>query len=136
MSKISDLIGNSQSSTMHASADKNDFQCTVSSPVIGKDTAIKIPAQIIDPGQVTTVKVPINDSLDEIMRNVDHPSHYQTKSGIEAIDVIEAFELGFNLGNVVKYILRCGKKDSDVQELQKAKWYLEREISNRQGLCQ
>ena len=63
---------------------------------------------------------------------VNHPSHYQSKSGIEVIDVIEAFDLGFNLGNVVKYILRCGKKDSDIQELKKAKWYLEREISNRE----
>lgn len=62
---------------------------------------------------------------------VNHPSHYQSKTGLEAIDVIEAFDLGFNLGNVIKYILRCGKKDSDVQELQKAKWYLEREIMNR-----
>lgn len=67
------------------------------------------------------------------MLNVDHPAHYQSKTGIEAIDVIEAFELGFNLGNVVKYVLRCGKKDADVQELQKAKWYLEREISARKG---
>lgn len=62
---------------------------------------------------------------------VDHPQHYQTKNGLEVIDVIEAFDLGFNLGNVIKYVLRCGKKDLDVQELEKAKWYLEREIKNR-----
>ena len=69
----------------------------------------------------------------DIMKNVDHPSHYQTKSGIEVIDVIEAFDLGFCLGNVCKYVLRCGKKDSDIQELEKAKWYLEREIKNRKA---
>jgi len=46
--------------------------------------------------------------------------------------VIEAFGLGFHLGNVVKYILRCGKKDADIQELKKARWYLEREIANRE----
>lgn len=64
---------------------------------------------------------------------VNHPSHYQTSSGMEVIDVIEAFDLGFNLGNVCKYILRCGKKsDDEIQELKKAKWYLEREISNRE----
>ena len=62
---------------------------------------------------------------------VNHPSHYQSKNGIEVIDVIESFNLGFCLGNVVKYVLRCGKKDSDIQELEKAKWYLEREINNR-----
>ena len=69
----------------------------------------------------------------DIMKNVNHPSHYQTKSGIEVIDVIEAFDLGFCLGNVCKYVLRCGKKDSDIQELEKAKWYLEREIKNRKA---
>lgn len=66
-----------------------------------------------------------------IKNMVDHPSHYQTKNGLEVIDVIESFDLGFNLGNVVKYVLRCGKKDLDIQELEKAKWYLEREINNR-----
>ena len=75
----------------------------------------------------------MDNTIVEAMRvMVNHPSHYQSKSGIEVIDVIEAFDLGFNLGNVVKYILRCGKKDSDIQELKKAKWYLEREISNRE----
>ena len=62
---------------------------------------------------------------------VNHPKHYQSKTGLEAIDVIEAFDLNFNLGNVIKYILRCGKKDAELQELEKAKWYLEREIANR-----
>lgn len=60
---------------------------------------------------------------------VNHPSHYQG-NGIEVIDVIEAFGLGFCLGNVVKYVLRAGKKDERLQELRKAKWYLEREINN------
>ena len=62
---------------------------------------------------------------------VNHPAHYQTNNGMEVIDVVEAFQLDFNLGNVVKYVLRCGKKDSDIQDLKKAKWYLDREISNR-----
>lgn len=61
---------------------------------------------------------------------VNHPKHYQG-NGLEAIDVIEAFNLNFNLGNAVKYILRCGKKDNDLQELNKAIWYLERELKNR-----
>ena len=69
---------------------------------------------------------------DDIMKNVDHPSHYQSASGLEVIDVIEAFGLGFSLGNAVKYICRCGKKtDNEIQELEKAKWYLEHEIKNR-----
>ena len=60
--------------------------------------------------------------------SVNHPSHYQTKNGLEAIHVIEGFGLGFHLGNAVKYILRAGKKDEYTQELEKAVWYLEREI--------
>lgn len=73
-------------------------------------------------------------TADEIMKNVDHPSHYQSKAGIEVIDVIEAFGLGFCTGNVVKYVCRCGKKtDNELQELEKAKWYLEREIKNRRA---
>lgn len=65
---------------------------------------------------------------------VNHPSHYQG-NGIEVIDVIEAFDLGFCLGNVVKYVLRAGKKDARLQELRKAMWYLEREISNEAEAC-
>lgn len=65
---------------------------------------------------------------------INHPSHYKGKDGIEVIDVIEAFDLGFCLGNAIKYILRAGKKDnrgpfdSGWQDLKKAKWYLDREI--------
>ena len=59
---------------------------------------------------------------------VNHPSYYKT-GGIEAIDVIEAWNLDFCLGNTVKYIARCGKKsDKIVEDLKKAKWYLNREI--------
>ncbi len=60
---------------------------------------------------------------------VNSPSHYKGKNGMEAIDVIEDFNLSFCLGNTIKYILRKGKKDDDLTELKKAKWYLEREIS-------
>ena len=61
---------------------------------------------------------------------VNHPSHYQG-AGIEAIDVIEAFGLGFALGNCVKYVLRAGRKDPGrtVEDLKKARWYLDREIA-------
>lgn len=65
------------------------------------------------------------------MENVNHPTHYGGKENVyEAIKVIEAWKLGFCLGNVVKYISRAGKKNNNtlVQDLEKAKWYLEREI--------
>ena len=58
---------------------------------------------------------------------VHNPSHYKS-GGIEAIDVIEAFELGFHLGNVVKYVLRAGRKGDALEDLEKAAWYLDREI--------
>jgi hypothetical protein len=59
---------------------------------------------------------------------VNHPSYYKT-GGVEAIDAIEAWGLGFNLGNVVKYIARAGHKTADsLQDLRKAAWYLNREI--------
>lgn len=58
---------------------------------------------------------------------------YYKRKGIEVFDVIEAFELGFNLGNVMKYICRCDKKSRDgMEDLLKAKAYLEREIRNRE----
>ena len=69
------------------------------------------------------------------MSQVNHPPHYGGKDNpYEAIKVIEAWELGFNLGNAVKYISRWGKKQNKenelVQDLEKAQWYLSREIEN------
>lgn len=62
---------------------------------------------------------------------VNHPQHYGGKDNpYEAIKVIEAWDLGFCLGNTVKYISRAGKKDETIQELEKALWYLKREIKN------
>ena len=60
---------------------------------------------------------------------VNHPSHY-TDGKIEVIDFIEDKQLGFHLGNAVKYISRAGKKDptKKIQDLEKARWYLDREI--------
>jgi len=63
------------------------------------------------------------------MEPIDHPPHY-THGGIEAIDVIEAWRLGFALGNAVKYIARADHKGSRLDDLKKARWYLEREIAN------
>lgn len=63
------------------------------------------------------------------MNNVDHPQHY-ISGNIEVIDIIESYGLGFHLGNTVKYILRAGRKGDRLEDLQKAKWYLKREIVN------
>ena len=61
--------------------------------------------------------------------NVNSPNHYTT-GGIETIDFIEAKKLGYNLGNVVKYVSRADLKGNKLEDLQKAKWYLDRAISN------
>jgi hypothetical protein len=60
---------------------------------------------------------------------VNHPPHYKA-GGIETIDFIEAKNLGYNLGNVVKYVSRADLKGNKLEDLQKAKWYLERAIAN------
>ena len=73
---------------------------------------------------------------------VNHPSHYtwlKNLCGIEVIDITR--HMGFNLGNVIKYVLRAGHKsekgysnfDKEIEDLQKAKWYLEDEIKLRSG---
>lgn len=66
------------------------------------------------------------------MSNVDHPPHYnQHPAQIECIDVAEAFT--FNLGNAIKYIWRAGLKSPDpLEDLAKAQWYLQREITRLQ----
>lgn len=69
----------------------------------------------------------------EIPEQVDHPDHYQ-RGDMEAIDVIEAFTDhpdDFLKGNVLKYLLRAGHKNDELQDLQKAHWYLTRLIETK-----
>jgi hypothetical protein len=64
---------------------------------------------------------------------VNHPPHYGgADNPYEAIKVIEAWGLNFNLGNTAKYISRAGKKGAIVEDLKKARWYLDREITNQE----
>ena len=64
--------------------------------------------------------------IEPVPEPVDHPEYYN--QGIEAIDYIESHNLNFNRGNVVKYLTRAGLKDSEIEDLEKALWYLNREI--------
>jgi len=71
---------------------------------------------------------------EKLLQSVDHPAHYGgADNTYEAIKVIEAWELGFNLGNVIKYISRAGKKGSKLEDLKKAQWYLNREIRKNES---
>ncbi|MDB4232166.1 DUF3310 domain-containing protein [Candidatus Pelagibacter sp.] len=70
-------------------------------------------------------------SLNILKEAINHPKHYGGGDNpYEAIKVIEAWEVGFNLGNTLKYISRAGKKDNIIQDLEKALFYLNREIEN------
>jgi hypothetical protein len=61
--------------------------------------------------------------------NINHPSHYGGENNpYEAIKIIEHYNLCFHLGNVLKYVLRSDKKENEVEDLKKAKWYIERKI--------
>lgn len=58
---------------------------------------------------------------------VDHPQHYNT-GRIEVIEAIEDWKLGFHEGNVVKYVARAKYKGRELEDLKKARWYLDRAI--------
>ena len=70
-----------------------------------------------------------NKSIHSKADMVNHPPHYKA-GGIETIDFIEAKKLGYNLGNVVKYVSRADLKVDKLEDLKKARWYLDREITN------
>ena len=70
---------------------------------------------------------------------VNHPKHYQLKNGLEVIDVVEAFTDGLegidavDIGNAVKYLGRLGKKDNNIQEVNKAIWYLKHYVDRNKN---
>lgn len=80
-------------------------------------------------GEELGSKNPYSPNISQPVADKFNPSYY-ISNGLESINVIEAFDLGFQLGNAVKYILRAGKKDSAIYDLKKARWYLDRQIAN------
>lgn len=89
----------------------------------------KKPSKIV--GAVKQMKQAL-DSIEKKPDLVNHPPHY-TDGGVDTLTYIEAKDLNYRLGNVVKYVSRCGKKlNSDpLQDLMKARFYLQREIDIR-----
>ena len=66
------------------------------------------------------------------MDSVNHPAHYTSHpAGIETILITE--HMGFCLGNVIKYVMRAPYKGSQIEDLKKARWYLDREIARLNG---
>ena len=71
------------------------------------------------------------EGAEDVTERVNHPQHYGGKDNpYEAIKVIEAWDLDFCLGNTLKYISRAGRKERDreIEDLEKARWYLDRRI--------
>lgn len=94
-------------------------------------------------GDFETIKLTSFDNTDILLTStlsllnnketVNHPDHYGGKDNpYESIKVIRAWNLGFSLGNAVKYISRAGKKDPNkrLEDLKKALWYIQEEIDN------
>ena len=75
----------------------------------------------------------INNAIELEKETVNHPSHYN--QGIEAIEIIESWDLNFSLGNAIKYILRAPHKSNTLEDLKKAEWYVRREIERIEKLA-
>ena len=78
-------------------------------------------------------EAPLHIGYEDAVMNdsVNKPKHYTAHpSGIECIEITE--HMGFNLGNAIKYIWRCNLKKDAVEDLKKAVWYINREISKRE----
>jgi hypothetical protein len=80
--------------------------------------------------QTTFLSLDLDRYAESEYATVDHPDHYGGENNdYEVINVIEAWDLNFSAGNVVKYLYRAGKKTSNpLKDLQKAQWYLSRLI--------
>ena len=84
-------------------------------------TLANMVANTLEEPEVKVVEVPKNEDV------INHPSHY-TRGKIEVIDFIEDQQLPYHLGNVIKYIARAGYKGDKLEDLKKARWYLDRYI--------
>jgi Zn finger protein HypA/HybF involved in hydrogenase expression len=83
-----------------------------------KEVAVEPVVQTIEEHEVKAIKEDV----------INHPSHY-TRGKIEVIDFIENQQLPYHLGNVIKYIARAGYKGDKLEDLKKARWYLDRYIN-------
>lgn len=81
-------------------------------------------------GQILSIVNPNNQK--EMSDPVNHPKHYtEHPSGVECIQITE--HMNFCLGNAMKYIWRADLKNDAVEDLKKARWYLDREIQRREA---
>ena len=85
-------------------------------------TLANMVAKTLEEPEIKTVELPKKEDI------INHPSHY-TRGKIEVIDFIEDQQLPYHLGNVIKYIARAGHKGDKLEDLKKARWYLDRYIN-------
>lgn len=102
-----------------------------------KEDRRKTEEKHIEDSHKGTVQVPTDEHMDKMYGNIEHdavnhPSHY-TRGKIEVIDFIEDQQLPYHLGNVIKYIARAGYKGDKLEDLKKARWYLDRYINEVMG---
>ena len=99
----------------------------------GQKNNTEVMASVTAPAKVEVIKKPIvkKTKLSSSSHDpVNHPKHYtEHPSGIECIQITE--HMGFNLGNAMKYIWRADLKHNVIEDLQKAVWYINREIEKR-----
>ena len=107
-------------SRIRTAATKSNWK-TVAVGTSNKSWAEKNRPSTLVPNGLMSMQVYADDKINS-------PSHYKV-GGIETIDFIEAKNLGYNLGNVVKYISRADHKDNKLDNLKKAQWYLNRAVN-------
>lgn len=95
-----------------------------------KEVAVELVAPNIDEEAMQTITEKITQTFAESKKEdvINHPSHY-TRGKIEVIDFIEDQQLPYHLGNVIKYVARAGHKGDKLEDLKKARWYLDRYIN-------
>lgn len=95
-----------------------------------KEVTVEPVEQTIDEEVMQTIAEKVTQAIAEPKTEdvINHPSHY-TRGKIEVIDFIEDQQLPYHLGNVIKYIARAGYKGDKLEDLKKARWYLDRYIN-------
>lgn len=96
-------------------------ECLPKYSKVPKKKEVQTIVEKVEP-EVKVVELPKKEDV------INHPSHY-TRGKIEVIDFIEDQQLPYHLGNVIKYIARAGHKGDKLEDLKKARWYLDRYIN-------
>lgn len=117
---------------VHTVLDQMDAESRV--VTVGADTNNSFTMRITDPEYPAFKDITEQEIDGDYVRGlaadpVNHPQHYGGDTTYETIKVIEAWGLGFSIGNCVKYLSRAGKKGPALEDLRKARFYLDREIA-------